>query len=450
MVKRMKHVKINFLQSKGKMKPMHAVNNGPVGNGVRGKTGNFEEYQTARIPFARLHDSAFYSGYGGEWTVDVHRIFCDFSADETDPNSYDFGPTDQYLQVIHAAGTKIYYRLGASIEHGKKKGTYPPPDFEKWARICEHIILHYNEGWANGYRMGVEYWEIWNEPDLRKPDGSSPCWQGTTEEFLSFYEVVAKHLKEHFPALKIGGPSIAWLGNGMVEEFLKYGEAHRVPLDFFSFHGYANDPRWFAKVCRQGEDLLRKYGYDKTELHVNEWNYIRGWRDEEWKYSLHAEKGLKGSSFVAAVMCEGQASPVDMLMYYDARPCGMNGIFHTDTLEPLKTYYVIKAFSDLYALGEAVEVTDTENAYACAAKGEAEAAVLLTHYHDDVQTPSELLKVGINGFSCENGIRAEVFVVDEQNDLTLMKEEYFTGDAYALLLKADLYTTYLIKLYKLS
>ena len=37
----MKNVTINFHCDKGKIKPMHAVNNGPVGGGVRGKTGNF-------------------------------------------------------------------------------------------------------------------------------------------------------------------------------------------------------------------------------------------------------------------------------------------------------------------------------------------------------------------------------------------------------------------------
>ena len=72
---------------------------------------------------------------------------------------------------MQKAGTKPFYRLGQSIEHQTKKyGIYPPKDFKKWAKICEHIIRHYNEGWANGYRMGIEYWEIWNEADLDQPD----------------------------------------------------------------------------------------------------------------------------------------------------------------------------------------------------------------------------------------------------------------------------------------
>ncbi len=28
----------------------------------------------------------------------------------------------------------------------------PPKDFKKWAVICEHIIRHYDENWANGYQ----------------------------------------------------------------------------------------------------------------------------------------------------------------------------------------------------------------------------------------------------------------------------------------------------------
>ena len=26
----------------------------------------------------------------------------------------------------------------------------PPKDYAKWARICEHVVRHYNEGWGWG------------------------------------------------------------------------------------------------------------------------------------------------------------------------------------------------------------------------------------------------------------------------------------------------------------
>ena len=130
------------------VKPMNAVNNGPTvkkpgGDQVR---GNFEDYKAARLPFARTHDS-INCVPGGAHTCDINAIFRDFDADENDPKNYDFVFTDHYLDSIHRAGTEVFFRLGQTIEHGPKKyGVLPPKDFAKWARICEHVIRHYNEG----------------------------------------------------------------------------------------------------------------------------------------------------------------------------------------------------------------------------------------------------------------------------------------------------------------
>ena len=82
----MELITVNFANTAGPIKPMHSVNNGPAGAKVRG-TSNFDAYAAAGIPFARNHDASFYSGYGGEHTVDVHRIFRNFDADENDPAS---------------------------------------------------------------------------------------------------------------------------------------------------------------------------------------------------------------------------------------------------------------------------------------------------------------------------------------------------------------------------
>ena len=41
-----------------------------------------------------------------------------------------------------------------------------------------NVIRHYTEGKWNGYRYDIEYWEIWNEPDL-----GPKMWTGTLEAF---------------------------------------------------------------------------------------------------------------------------------------------------------------------------------------------------------------------------------------------------------------------------
>ena len=90
--------------------------------------------------------------------------------------------------------------MGVTIENQcyiRAYHIHPPKDFGKWARICEHIIRHYNEGWANGFHFGIVYWEIWNEPDNGLP-GENQMWTGTDEEYFALYDVTAKHLKKCF------------------------------------------------------------------------------------------------------------------------------------------------------------------------------------------------------------------------------------------------------------
>ena len=141
----MVNVSVDFNEKVGKIKPMHAVNNGPVCkvgaiNQGWNDSNNLKAFAAAGFPYARTHDSAYYFRYGNEHTVDVMAIFPNFDADVNDPASYDFVCTDNYMQMIEMAGTKVFYRLGHRIEHEVKKyGTLPPKDFRKWAEISSTI-----------------------------------------------------------------------------------------------------------------------------------------------------------------------------------------------------------------------------------------------------------------------------------------------------------------------
>ena len=443
----MNTIHINLKNTSGEIKPMNCVNNGPAGSRVRQVKGNFDNYAVANFPYARNHDASFYEGYGGEHIVDVHRIFKNFDADETDPASYVFEPTDRYLADTLEAGTKIFYRLGASIEHGYKYGTVPPKDFHKWARICEHIILHYNEGWADGFRYGIEYWEIWNEADCKSPDGSNPCWQGTDEDFFEFYEIAAKHLKSKFPNLKIGGPAFCnpW-PTPIRTSFLKYVKEHNVPMDFYSFHNYTKTPRQIYETALEAEKQLMLHGLYPMETILDEYNYVRGWRDENWTYSLRSEKSLKGSSYALGSMLACQASPLTMLMYYESRPCGMCGLWNTDTLEPLKTYYSFLMFDVLKQLGTWVKADNIlEDLYYCAATDGKDSAFAVTHFTEEDDTPAKELKIEFENAS-PTGTKAEIYLLDENNDMTLVSEQVFTSDNFGIFLNMTLFSSYVIKL----
>ena len=363
----------------GPIRPMSSVNGGPKVAPVGGdqKAGNFEGYQAARIPMARTHDCITCVS-GGPHTCDISAIFPNFDADENDPQNYDFVFTDYYLDSMVRAGTKPFFRLGQTIEHGPKKyGVLPPKDFSKWARICEHVIRHYNEGWgwatdkayttrnmAWSNQFNIVYWEIWNEPDLDPSDDPNAlpkgprCWGGTVTNFFQLYETAAKHLKKQFPALKIGGPSICGRFD-WGRRFLNYCRDNEVPLDFFSWHIYAVEPRQIADKCLAARKMLDECGFAKTESILNEWNYVKGWTDD-WVYSLEVEKGRfnqKNAAFIAATMIDCQSAPLDHLMYYDARPNGMNGLFAGITLEPMKGYYPFYAWARLADCGTQVACT---------------------------------------------------------------------------------------------
>lgn len=354
--------------------------------------------------------------------MDINAIFPNFDADPYDPASYDFPVTDQYLRDIEAGGSEVFYRLGSEIEHYVKKyDTLPPKDFHKWAVICEHIIRHYNEGWAHGMHMGIRYWEIWNEPDLAPDDSDNKrTWGGTKKQFFELYDIAASHLKKCFPNLKIGGPALA-TDLAWAEDFLAQLKA---PQDFFSWHIYACTPEKIAARAQKVRELLDRYNFADTESILDEWNYIKGWHGEEYIHSFRYIKSMKGASFTAAAMCTCQNQSVDMLMYYDARPCAFNGLFSTDFVaQPLKGYYPFLMFNELYRRGTAIEVSSDEpELYLAAAKGEHDAALMMTYYHDKDCAPDKKdINLVFKGFDGPATVR--FYLLSQTRDYTPVREE---------------------------
>ena len=399
----------------GRIKPMHAVNNGPMKpSSVEQTRGNFEAFKAAKIPYVRNHDASFCASYGGEHTVDVHAIFPDFTKNPYDPASYDLTLTDEYLSTIADAGSEVFYRLGSKIEHWPKKyGTIVPPDFKKWAVICEHIIRHYNEGWADGFHYGIVYWEIWNEPDSNHTGFGNGCWNGTSEEFFELYRVASKHLRSCFgDTIKIGGyghcgfyaitddkltGAIA-MGTdhaldkweirkiGFIEFFEQFVDmvvSENLPFDFFSHHSYASVEQTLI-MHRYAADYLAKRGLSHVEIHLNEWN----------TNARVAERGRSiASANTTAMMCAMQNEKMDMMCYYDAR-LGVSyyaGLFNPMTFQPTCVFYAMKAFGKLYAMGTQAALTGTDSKlYAVAAKGENGRSVLIANIGADTRVETDL------------------------------------------------------------
>ena len=384
----------DFATERGAVKPLHGVNNAPVR--VDGKRGQ-DEFKVAGIPYVRTHDTA--GMWGGAHYVDIPNVFPNFDADERDPANYDFAFTDAYLKPLVEAGCKIFYRLGVTIENYWKVKAYnihPPKDFAKWARICEHVVRHYNEGWANGYRWNIEYWEIWNEPE------NPPMWQGTKEQFFELYRITANHLKKTFPSIKVGGYAgcgfyviddekkreasefyrgfVTWF-----EDFCRYVQAPetKAPLDFFSWHLYVSQNWPVDRIATHAAYVRRTLdaaGLTKTENIFNEWNVFRGPKEEQFD----AIKTHVGAANTAAAFCLMQASSIDKAMYYDALPTrSYCGLFFFPSFRTTPCYEAFRAWNELAKLGVSVSAAvEGMSVYAAAAKGGGKRAFLIANVGD--------------------------------------------------------------------
>ena len=344
----------------GPVKPVNGVGQPPF-FGVGGFP-MFRYLKEAGVPFSRLHDVG--GMFGRNVFVDIPNVFRDFDADETDPANYDFAFTDVLLNALVENGVEPFYRLGVTIENYATLRRYrlePPKDFAKWARICEHVIRHYTEGWADGFRHTITHWEIWNEPENWDDPEKNQMWHGSFEEYCRLYEVASKHLKAAFPHLKIGGYGscgVMWLNAWKVERahhhftcfhaFLEFVREHGCPLDFFSYHSYSGVADMMEQA-RYVRDALDKAGFANVPTCLDEW--LPAPSHDKLGTALQAAE-------VAAALIAFQNGPVDSAAIYDAR-CGMGDyspLFNPFTYKPHKAYYAFLAFHELRKRGTAVEI----------------------------------------------------------------------------------------------
>jgi len=340
---------IEFDRIAGKVKPVNGVGQAPM---VGWDFSMFRYLAEANIPLSRFHDTG--GALGRSVFADVSNIFRDFDADENDPANYDFAFTDLLVDELRKNGVKIYYRLGETIETRsffRRYRTYPPQDFAKWARICEHIVRRYEKD--------IAYLEIWNEPDGTEKPMYNGLWKGTFAQFLELYGIASKHLKACFPHLKVGGYGSTGFGGAFAGQpsdrqrylmkcffdFLAYCRKNDCPVDFFSFHCYG-DADEIDPVQRFVRRHLDAAGFAQAEVHNTEWK--AGWGLKDWSHQ---------AAQTAGALIAMQNGPMDAATIYDGRcgPGNYSPLFNPATLGPHKAYFAFRMFGELRRDGLAVK-----------------------------------------------------------------------------------------------
>jgi len=407
----MSHIQVDFGKVTGKIGMLHGMNNGPDMT-----NGNFSpEFAEMGVPFVRFHETKSPTTK----CIEVPFVFPDFSADADDPSSYFFSPTDAVIAETVKQNITIMYRLGMGTESTNPRlFCTVPEDFDKWARICVNIIRHYNDGWANGFHYDIRYWEIWNEADIS-------YWLGTAEEYCDLYEKAARAIKAHNPSLLVGGFAAAGVEHNadgpFGHTFLKYVTEHNVPLDFYSWHFYADHPDAVQHKCDIINKLFKQYHLEHVENINSEWHGI-GLHGANQLWNLSNSRKL-----ISAVSCAGDMivmhrSGVKKAAYYDSDNrsalCGLwdvHGNRH-------KQFYAFKAFNALYQLGDEVpSEIDGQGAYVLAARNDSMGRILIANY-DAAPCSWELTLEHLPPADMK------VYILDETRNLELCASDSFGGN----------------------
>jgi hypothetical protein len=220
------------------------------------------------------------------------------------------------------------------------------------------------------------------------------------------------------------------------DDFLTHMTAggKRVPLDFFSWHWYGTDPAGMLARAHTVREKLDAAGYRETESILNEWNYVSNW-NERWTDTILQIIGPRGASFLAAILCVGQNDPtMDMMMYYDAAPCTLNGIFDFYTCKPIMGYWAIYAFSDLCELGTSVRtVCDGQDIYATAARSSnGEVGTLISYYAPEDGQADQTVTVSLPGMT---DAHTEILMIEDAHGYRSRGEQ--DGDTVTLTMRPN-------------
>ena len=344
----LRQISVDAGKSIGTIRSLQGVNGAPApgfhkpirfqfgGWNISSETDATPGYRQARIDLIRTHD-AYGPGDIDARFPDVPNALIDGArtilslfpnpeADPKDPRSYNFGPTDQLLASIKGLGAEVIFRVGRS----EGSNVDPPKDFDRYAEVVKHVVLHYNQGWANGFHYDIRYWEVWNEPDLGRL-----FWGGTAQEYFELYGKIARAIRQADRRALIGGPAISRpndTNNPYLDEFLQYVRARKLPLDFYSWHWYAtdsNDPQDFVRVAKSVRARLDRNGFRKTLSMLNEWNY--GLLEP-------GPSDLQRAAFITSSLLYLQDAPVDISAIYRA-----DNVFGPKGTTPLKTGHALIA-----------------------------------------------------------------------------------------------------------
>jgi hypothetical protein len=257
---------------------------------------------------------------------------------------YNWSKFDRALDNIRALGREPMICLSYMPETMSRSGTSrvePPARLEEWAALVEATVRHVNVE----RKMGVRYWEVWNEPD------QISFWRSGYPDYLQLYDATARAALAADPTVKLGGPSTARFSADHLDEFL-YHEAHFSPVgkvDFVSWHEYGRSPDELAANIREARAIIAKYPRLSPEIFITEFNVLQGGPGDTSAYG-NTDRVQGAISLLASLESMGRER-LDRAFLFELKDgkgpksyWGRWGVLTNDG-QPKPIYHTLKAFS---------------------------------------------------------------------------------------------------------
>jgi hypothetical protein len=239
-----------------------------------------------------------------------YSIFCPALGLSPAEDQWDWTLVDRHLSMFAAAGIEpilvFHFTPKWLAREGKRHGV--PTDYALWGRLVRNVVHHINVE----RKLGVRYFEVWNEPDL-------DFWTGTTDDFCRLYKTFAEAVRSVDPTAKVGGPGVSgghkgWRGHKLyplVRRFIDSVGRNDLPLDFFSYHVYAMQPAQAKAQAEEFRGLLASWPKLRdAELLVTEWNQAAGPKGVDLD-------GAENAAYAAAMLDAMAAGSVDQAFFFN-------------------------------------------------------------------------------------------------------------------------------------
>ncbi len=207
--------------------------------------------------------------------IRFHGLLCDDMGvfhKQGDREWYNFTYIDQLFDALLDIGIRPVVEFGFTPD-GMARGTERqfwwkgnvslPNSMKRWFDLITALVNHWTERYGEE-EVTLWYFEVWNEPNLR------PFFYGTKSEYFELYKTTVEAIKQINPKYRVGGPAtsnfvpdarfdgenedvschithkvedintLEWHGV-WIEDFLKYCEKEKLPVDFISTHPYPTD-----------------------------------------------------------------------------------------------------------------------------------------------------------------------------------------------------------------